>query len=596
MKRLFAVLMVLAVAAAAVFIVGKRWLTHHPRAAQLAPAETILFVQLPDTLTTSRRFTQTALWRIANEPEVQDAFANAQRKSPLFEDWSKFASVLPREGFAAVTSLDGKLPTFVAGFAFSGPRKWVEDVAANWRGAMREVWPAGKSDLLTHGDYEIETFADKDFAVAETIASGWYLISNDLDLLRHTLDRLDAKPGVGASLAESAIFQAALEPLPREPDALVVAQAGPLIERLASLLVASGQQNDPAAFDDLRKTKAIAFASKFDGALCRDSIFVLQSESKPERPLARHALGLSSPESMLLYTAALPVALELSEKSADLLALIPGWDAVNAALAEKGLTLADLPKAFGPEIGGVLDWPEGAERPAPLLVLDVRDAQKATALVELLTGGKIEGFTWRTQESDGATIFTNTDFALGELEPTIAIDGSFVIAGLDPGSVSAALARLKSGGATLSTSARFAAASQSVAAATTGFGYLDVRGLFERTYSLAKPAFTATLAATEEAGQYFDAGKLPDAPVIAQHLSPLVYSQAATARGTLVESSGPVSLSQLFAGAIAAAIGVGAPALEAAQADGKLPDPSQLLKSLSGPQTEPAEPQSEREP
>ena len=574
MKKILFVVTLLAAVAVGAFFVVKKAVVHRPRAAELVPAETVLFVQIPNTLTSAQRFTRTALWDIFQEPEMQEAFANSERQ-PLLDDWRQVARMLPREGFAAITSIEGAVPKFVAGFAFSGRRKDAEAVASQWRAALRQSRPAGRADLTTYGEREIETFTDKDLVIAEVICDGWYFIADDLDLLKRTIDRLDGK-GAGPSLAEGDLYRQALAPLPGEPDALLVLQTATAIERIASLMVAAGQESEPKEFDELRKMKAIAATMKFDGANCRDSIFVLRPGSASETPLARHTLALSSPATLLYYAMLLPAALDISEKTAPIFSLIPGWDAVDQALAEKDLTLADLARAFGPEFGSVVEWSPDAETASVLLALDVRDARRAAAFVDVLTAAKAGESAWTKTQQGDADFFTAT---VADFTPTIAMTGKFVLIGLSADSVSKGLARLKSGEGHLDATSAFASASKCVTAPTSGFGYIDLRTLFERGYEPLKSLMGVSLAFTSEAGQYLDAGKLPSAQTISRHLGPIVYSQATMEHGTLIESTGPVTFNQILLGVTAGVIGSALPAMESALADGSL-DPGQLLKDL----------------
>ena len=574
MKKVIIAVVLLAAVAVGAFFALKKVVSHRPRAAELVPAETVFFAQIPDAFTSARRFTKTALWKIFQEPEMQEALGNRDGA----EDWRQFARVLPREGFAAITSIDGAIPKFVAGFAFSGRQKDAEGLAVKWRAALRQSRPAGKADLVTHGEREIETFTDKDFVIAEVFCDGWYFIADDLELLKQTIDRLDGK-AVGSSLAASEFYKQAIAPLPIEPDALLVAQTGTVIERVASLMVAAGQENDPKEFDELRKTKAISATMKFDGANCRDSIFVLRPDGKPEAPLARHGLALSSPATLLYYAMNLPATLDISEKTAPMLALVPGWDAMNASLAEKNLSLGDLPKAFGPEFGSLVEWARDADTASVLFALDVRDAEKAAAFVEMLTGTGGGDLAWEKTQHGDTAFFTTT---VGDFAPAIALTGKFVLIGLSADSVTKALAQLQSGAGRLDSTPAFAAASTSVVAPTSGFGYIDLRTLFERGYAPLKSLLGVSLAFSSEAGQYLDAGKLPPAETISRHLGPIVYSQATTEHGTLIESTGPVTFNQVLLAATAGVIATTMPAMEAALADGSL-DPSQLFKDLKLP-------------
>ena len=583
MKKVIIAAVLLAGVAVGAFFAVKKVVHHRPRAAELVPAETVLFAQIPDTLTSARRFTQTALWEIFQEPEMQEAFGNQS----ALEDWREFARVLPREGFAAITSIEGKVPKFVAGFAFSGRRKSVEAIAAKWRASLRQSHPAGRADLVAYGEREIETFTDKDFVLAEVFCDGWYFLADDLELLQRTIDRLDGK-NADNSLAASDFYRQATAPLPVAPDALLVAQTATMIERAASLMVAAGQENDPKAFDELRKMKAISATMKFDGANCRDSIFVLRPGSAPEAPLARNALALSSPATLLYYAMNLPATLEISEQTAPMLALLPGWDALNAALTEKNLALADLPKAFGPEFGSLVEWPRDADTASVLLALDVRDAEKAAAFVDLITGGKAGDLSWKKTQHGDAVFFTTS---VAEFTPAIALTGKFVLIGLSTDAVAKGLAQWQSGAGRLDATPAFATAAGTVTAPTSGFAYIDLRTLFERGYGPLKSLLGVSLAFSSEAGQHLDAGKLPPAETISRHLGPIVYSQATTEQGTLIESTGPVTFNQVLLAATAGVIGTTLPAMEAALADGSL-DPSQLLKDLKLPGSEaiPGEP------
>lgn len=577
MKKVIIAVVLLAAVAAGAFFALKKVVSHTPRAAELVPAETVIFAQLPDTLTSIQRFAKTALWDILQEPELQRAFPDAD-KNPLFEDWRKFALMLPREGFVAVTSIEKSMPNFVAGFAYSGRQKDAEESASAWRPLLRKNHPAGKGDLVTYGTREIETFTDKDFTTAEVFCDGWYFISDSVEMLQKTIDRLDGKARE-TSLAASPFFKQATAPLPTLPDALLVAQTATLIERAASLAVAAGQKTDPKEFDELRKVKAVSATMKFDGKNCRDSIFVMRPGSPPEPLLSRNAMALSSPATLLFYAMRLPLTLEISEESAPMLALLPGWDAMNQALMEKHLALADFPKAFGPEFGSLVDWSPDAESASVLLALDVRDAEKAAAFVSVLTSGKAGDLKWETSQRDGATFYTTP---VMEFAPTIAQTDKFVLIGLSPDAVAKGLAQVKSGAGRIESTPTYGVATRSVAVPTSGFGYIDLKALFERGYGPLKSLVGVGLAFSQDAGQMLDAGKLPSAQVISQHLGPIVYSQATTEQGTLIESTGPVTFNQVLLGAVVGVVGTTLPTMEAALADGSL-DPSQLLKGLTAP-------------
>src|SRR5678810_10082 len=115
MKKALLLAVLLAAIAATAFVVIRKTLIHRPQAAELVPAETILFAQLPDTASSRSRFMEPSLWRIIQEPEMQEAFESSDTQSPIVEEWKRLgglvARTLPREAFVAVTSIDGAVPT-----------------------------------------------------------------------------------------------------------------------------------------------------------------------------------------------------------------------------------------------------------------------------------------------------------------------------------------------------------------------------------------------------------------------------------------------------------------------------------------------------
>ena len=209
----------------------------------------------------------------------------------------------------------------------------------------------------------------------------------------------------------------------------------------------------------------------------------------------------------------------------------------------------------------------------------MRDAEKAAAFVDLVTTGKAGDLSWQKTQHGDAAFFTTS---VADFTPAIALTGKFVLIGLSAESVTKGLAQLQSGAGRLDSTPAFATASSAVTAPTSGFGYIDLRTLFERGYGPLKSLLGVSLAFSAEAGQYLDAGKLPPAETISRHLGPIVYSQATTEHGTLIESTGPVTFNQILLAATAGVIGTTLPAMEAALADGSL-DPSQLMKELQLP-------------
>ena len=578
MKKLLVSLVVLVAVATAAFVVYKKTIGAHVAAALLVPGETLLFVAVPNVPRTALRWPKTGLAQMLAEPEMEK-FLEKSRSQPglmqsLDEKLAQLVRLAPREVFVAVTSIDGPTPKWIAGCAFLGRKKEAVTLLAEPRAVLKAAWPAGKSDLATHGTTEVETFTYGDAVVAEAFQGNWYLVSNDVALLHQTLDAAALPNGAADALGTREVFKKATAPLPADGDTLVFAQLGTLTDRVKSLLVASGQSVDPKQLAELQRMQAVAWGTKLEGAQVRDTIYLLAPGGAAEVALPRNALAFSAAETFLYYGMALPAKIEMPESAGLLGGYLTMLAPMEKALAEKGLKWADLSVAFGPELGVVADW--GAEEPAPsaLLAVDVRDAAKARAFVDVFTASAPGTPGWGRSEKDGATLFQSpTGAGLLPVSPSLALTGKFLVLGFSPVSVGAALTRLKSGQAGIAQTPAYQGAVKTVGAPTSGFGYLDMKTLIERSYATLRPMLALSLATAGEGEAAFDAGKLPATETISRHFTPSVYSQRVTAEGTLVESSGTLTFNQVLLGAIGGGVAAAMPLIESTLSAGlKLDD------------------------
>jgi hypothetical protein len=484
--------------------------------------------------------------------------------------------VVPGEAFIAVTSIEGNEPRFLAGFSFLGRKTDVETLLAEPRAEMKSAFPAGKSDVVLQGKTEIETFTHGDTTIGETFREGWYLVSNDMELLRRTIDA--AGEGLGTkALGANDLYRKSTARLPADGEMVLFAQVGSLTERLISLLVASGQAPDPKQVSELKKIQAIAWGTKFEDALMRDTLFILSPGNAVEPPLAQSALALSSPDTFLTYAAALPAKVELSDSSLALAALVPNFGALQKSLADKGLKLNDFSKAFGPEFGTLANWTKDIPQPSALLTMDVRDAATAKGFVEAFTGGIGGSAAWGHEDRDGVAFYQSPPAqGLVSVTPTLALTDHYLVMGFSQPDVLGGLAQIKTGKAAIAANPGFAQASKQVGTPTSGFGYLDLKTLVERSYGTMRPVLAMSLAFAPDSAKYIDAGKLPSTEAISKHLSPTVYSQSVSTDGTLIESVGPLTFNQVFGVTVGGAIAAAFPMIENALSGGLKLDPSLL--------------------
>lgn len=551
MKRIIPSALVLIAIAVGAFVLVQPEVAHRPRAAEIAPPETLFFVQLPDVRRSLSRWPQTGLFHIWQEPEVQAFLDLPRRTMPLMlqaqATLARLDRVAPREGFVALTAIDGIAPRFVAGFAFSGSRRAVAELMAEPREAWRKAWPGGRSARLNFGGCEIETYAMQEQTVAECFHAGWYFVANDLDVLKGALERCDRDRGSG--LASTTIFQRSTELLQTDCDALIFARTGAFYERLGLLAEAA---HAPTVADSQVDGAVLAWGAKFDGAQVRDTIILTGTSNPAATILPRASRTLSSADSVLYAAMAVPEKFEVPAAFTSVLAFAaPVLAALEGDRSRRSITWGEFGAAFGPEVGVLVDWPESADAPTVLLALAVRDAEKARTFADALTDPVRGGVGWLRAEKDGVRRYEAPVATGGGAAPGIALSRRFAVLGADKTAVGEGLARMEAGVAAIDVNAAFRSVARQVAEPMTSFGFLDLRMLVERSYPMLRPFLAMSLNFSPETGRYFDAGKLPSTEAIAAHLGPSIFSQSAIDRGMRLESVGTFTFSQTLVGVLA---------------------------------------------
>jgi hypothetical protein len=569
MKKYLIPLILVAAAVAAIFLFRKELLpgsrSHVPA---LVPAETVLFLHLPDLDETRLRWRRTAFYKIRHEPEVEafvkESVLNVRRKLAEDGNLDRLLRLNPREAFVALTEVNDKVPTFVAGFGFAGNATDVESALAPIKDAMHRTYPAGKSDILKYQTDQIETFTAENLVLATVFKRQWYFISNNLDLLKATIDRCDGR-AQGASLGGDADFQLCVSKMPRQYDTLAFAKTRTLIDRISGVFEATGQKASAQQMAELKKIKAVAASTRLEDQKMRDRIFVLQSDVPKAETLAREALAFSSADTILFYSSLLKqrAGMELPDPALDTSGVLRYLQSLSEGLKKEGLSIADFHKAFGPEASVLVDWGAGTPSPAPLLVLDIKEPETAARFVNYLASGRAGGGSWMRQEVGGYPCYTLPASQAVWVAPALVITDKFLICGLDLPAVRAALRRVKSGDHRIDNTAAFRKAAASVIVPTSVFGYVDGKAAFEQIYSTLKPLVMMSAAFLPNTKNYIDIEKMPSVESVSRHLGPIVYSQGSDRDGLLFESTGVVTFSQMVFGTAAGVAAAAVPAMKA---------------------------------
>jgi hypothetical protein len=139
---------------------------------------------------------------------------------------------------------------------------------------------------------------------------------------------------------------------------------------------------------------------------------------------------------------------------------------------------------------------------------------------------------------------------------TLAVSDQLFVAGSDPASVEAAIARGAAQGGGLSASQTFRSAERLVSPAKSASVYVDTAMLYGRLDAAIRPMLVLAAAFVPTITETVDLQKLPAPEIVTKHLSPLVLSQRYDGDGYITESIGPFSFYHAGIG-LAMAAGLG---------------------------------------
>ena len=404
-------------------------------------------------------------------------------------------------------------------------RSLVADFEARY---LKTQFLDGKSDVQKHGSDVIETFTHQGMTLATVFKGRWFFASNDIDLLKATLDRVDGKSDVKtSSRGKRHPHQTSLAKLPKDSDlAWPFVQMKDVITAELVVMLSTTPNADTSQLDELKKIQSISVSMKLDGENIRDAVYVNKPGGEARPPLANSfAMGVhlggddqaDFSSALNLKNAARPRPPDPSLDRTGILSIINGLQQV---LTQAGLGFDDFKAAFGPEAGAVLKWGAGSPKPDGVISLDLSDRAKAQKITDVLASG------WTKQEIEGVQYYTAPGGpSMIGVSAIVALTDKALLLGPDLDSVKNAVQRGKSDPAHINQSADFQAASALVGKPTDAFAYIDSRALFERVYNPATDFLKAMAFLSPQANDYGDLSKLPPAGVISKHLSPIVYSQ-----------------------------------------------------------------------
>jgi len=551
MKRLL--LMVLIAALAAVGILyGLRRADRTPHAAvtALLPRGTIALAHFPDFHRTRDEWHQSDLYKLYQEPAVQDFLNKPLSRVPQSDTVSETVSDIEeldlKDAFIAVTSIDNAEPHFAGGFRFHGSQSEAEKIVGRWRSQI--VRDASAHESQDYEQHKIDIVGAAPNQIATVYDGQWLFASNDLAELKAVLDRADGRAATTAgssgggklTLEGDDTFHAAMKHMPASYALLFYLQPKALSGKLASLSNAIGTSAEQSAM--LEQIRSICAAPRFDKGKIRNVLFVGMPKAQSDHKLTRSSLALGSTDTVL-YLATLLNPGRLAGIDQGGLPLGSWLQKVFDVATGAGVSVDDWKAAFDLELGSLADWPQSARWPSIITCLRVKDPIRANKIANALIHAIDEDAPWTKTEKNGVLYFyMQSPAALFAITPTIALSNQLLIVGLDSASVESAISRNTKASGALADSSAYKSAVRAAPAPTDAFIYVDTALLYSRLDAGLRPMLLMSAAFMPAISDYVDVGKLPPPEIVAKHLTPLVSSQRYDGDGYVTESTGPVTL------------------------------------------------------
>lgn len=507
----------------------------------LLPRGTVLLMHVPDFNATRDRWHQSDVYRIYQEPTVQDflrkPLSRLPDKSTASEMLGQIKRVAPKDAFFALTRADQSSWTFVAGLEIRGNQGDAENLIDGWRGKLR----GGARATVEYQRHKIERMTLESFTLFSTYSGHWFFAANDLDELKALLDRADRRNrDRGNVLQTSETYRAAMAHMPANYDAMVYFQPRTFAQQLQQLRAAVGSTIVPGGQTIIEQIRSVCGTMRFEDGKIRDSIFVGIPRVENVPPINRSSLALGSGDTFF-YLATL---LNIGDKL-DTLSQAPGLSdrlqKLFQTFRDNGIKAGDWKAAFGAELSLLADWAENKRWPSVVLSLPVLDGARAQKIVDVAMRAD-EDSSWLRTEKNGVRYFSmQSPATLISVAPAIALSDRMLMAGLDFGSVEEAVKRSQSSTSGLASLQTYKSGARAVPPPTNFFAYIDTALLYNRLDATLRPILLMAAAFAPHVNDSVDLAKIPEAQVITRHLSPIVDSQRYDRDGYVAESVGPIT-------------------------------------------------------
>src|SRR5438477_10698602 len=485
MKRLLLVILLGVIAALTAYYIVRQ----HPAAvpstiANLLPADTALFIHMPDAEKNRDAWHRTDLYQLYSERTVQDfvqkPISRFPEKGPVKEAWHDSASLRMRNPFLATNNFDSL--RLVGGFEFRCQEKEAENVIERWKSRLLTKAPGTERSSADYEKHHIDILSGGRFTFASTIAGHQFLAAATEEDLKALLDRVDGRTKTPA-LDSDANFRAAMKQMPADYAWMFYLQPKQLAQKLATVRAQSGRALRSDQQTMLERIQSFSHAMVFDGGKIRDIGFAAMPRLT-ETKLERTTLTLA-PADTLLYRAFIvnmQQQFEWALEPAGTGSMAAPLQLISNALSSAGVTKEDWKTAFGDEISIIAGWPANAKLPNAVLTVAVRDNARARKIA----GAIASSSGWQKSSRNNAEYYTAPISGVLAVNPTLAVSDRFLVMGLDAASVDRVLPQAAPANG-LSGSEDFRAAGKLVPEPDPMVAYIDLATLYSRLHTTLRP-------------------------------------------------------------------------------------------------------------
>ena len=573
-KTAFTVAVVLVLAALGV----AAWFYLRPtpvyHALDILPGTTIALLQIPNVDEAHRKWDQTPIGRIIQEPEVR---AFCERPAQLLH---KKMAAAPGAGDAELilaplkkvfTHFHGEAfigflgydlsPRFslqiVAGFDAGKEAKEAQASIEQMAAEFRTRFPKGVREEKKYLGVAYETWSpERGFVICHARLGNLFVFSTDEPALQTCIELADGKRD--NPLKKDEVFQKTVAKVDTNRDALAYVNPAQVFGKFLPLLTAIPQAG--SGLKDLTAIKAVAASSRFEPFGTVDKVFILIPEAgRPAAfqivaPWERKSLPLVSSKALFYGVTCFDFGRYWDNT------LASAAPQIGAALAQFTQLLEsqnihlrpDLISKLGREFAVQVSWGAQDQLPQVFVMAEASDGaglvatldRFLTLMIAAAPGPKPAGAAPpagpNMLEVEGKTIHWITLAAEQGIGIYYVHIEPFVVFGFQGDAVTSyvnAVAKKQFEG--FETNPVFKSTSASMPKSVNTFLYLDNKPLFEKIYNLAAPLAMLGASFLPEP-KAVDFTKLPKTRSISEHLSPSVSYQYFDADGLHRYSSGPV--------------------------------------------------------